>query len=84
MLLRRARCNSYCADQKEAPANDRVDRMFADVSVDRIFANLSGGAPHDRRDRGVFGGVDLGPGGEVYRDGVGAEKEKKVRQDCMI
>ena len=70
--------------KNEAPANDRVDRVFDDVSVDRLFANLSGRASHDRRDRGIFSGVDLDPGGEICGDAVGAQEETKARQDYMI
>ena len=77
MLLWRTCRNPYCADQKQAYANDRVDRVFADVPVDRLFTNLSWGASHDGRDRGIFGGVDLDPDGEVCGDAVGAQEAKE-------
>ena len=65
------------ANQVEACASDHMDRLYVDVLVDWAFENLSRRASHDGRDRGICGGVDLDPGGEVCGDGVGAQATKK-------
>ncbi len=57
-----------------------MDREYGDVFVDWIIEDLSRRALHDGCDRGVRGSVDLDPGGEIRRDGVGAKETKKVGQ----
>ena len=61
-----------------------MDREYGDVFVDRVIEDLSRGALHDRRDRGVRGGVDLDPGGEICGNGVGKKTKKKSRRFTRI
>ena len=50
-----------------------MDRGDCDVSVDWFIEDLSRRELHDGRDRGIRGGVDLDPRGEVCRDGIGPQ-----------
>lgn len=54
-----------------------MDRECGDVFVDWIVEDLSRRPLHDGRDRGVCGGVDLDPRGEVCRNGIRTQETKK-------
>ena len=54
-----------------------MDREYGNVFVDWVVENLSRCALHDGCDRGVRGGVDLDPRGEIRRNGVSSQKAKK-------
>lgn len=58
-----------------------MDREYGDVFVDWIVEDLSRRALHDGCDRGIRGGIDLDPRGEVCRNGICAQETKKAYAD---